>query len=177
MPNKSVSCLAGKRSQAEQIIRHLTAAGFFPEDISLLFSESHGDPLVDSPADDSLDAHVGNCGLKLPEFGPFVAAGPILAGLCSTRASGISDSIAVTLIAMGFPEIEAHRYEEKITAGDILIAIHAEDRGDANDIEEIFRQSGAHDMCLTSMWAPKIFSAPLTALFHPATHELSSQAA
>jgi hypothetical protein len=60
------------------------------------------------------------------------------------------------LIGLGIPEIEAKRYEEKLKAGNYLIAVHPRNDEEEDRAEEIFENAGAEDITTSSMSsAPK----------------------
>jgi hypothetical protein len=49
--------------------------------------------------------------LAIPGLGPFIAAGPIMAGLAGLGVDGAIGGLIGALIGMGMPEYEAKRYE------------------------------------------------------------------
>jgi hypothetical protein len=56
----------------------------------------------------------------------------------------------------GIPEIEAKRYEEKLKAGNYLIAVHTRDGDEEDRAKEIFKDARAEDITTSSMSsAPK----------------------
>ena len=47
---------------------------------------------------------------------------------------------------MGIPEMEAKLYEGKIKAGNVLIAVHTDDRDEMAKAERVFTAAGATDI-------------------------------
>lgn len=67
--------------------------------------------------------------LAIPGIGPVVAAGPIIAGLTGAAAGAGVGGLAGALIGMGIPEEEAHRYNDYVNEGKILVLVDRENRG------------------------------------------------
>ena len=94
----------------------------------------------------ALGALLGIGALSIPGAGALLAAGPILAALSGAAAGAALGGVAGAVVGMGIPEIEAKRYEGKIAGGNILIAVHVEDR-DRRDIAlSVLQRGGAHDV-------------------------------
>jgi hypothetical protein len=51
---------------------------------------------------------------------------------------------------MGIPEYEAKQYEGKIKEGNILIAVHTENRDERTLAKDIFERAGAEDISSTA---------------------------
>jgi hypothetical protein len=51
------------------------------------------------------------------------------------------------LIGMGIPEADARRYEGRVKTGNVLISVHTDDPGDLARARDIFKQTGAQDIC------------------------------
>jgi hypothetical protein len=85
--------------------------------------------------------------LAIPGVGPFLAAGPIFAALTGAAVGATAGGIAGALIGMGIPESEARHYEGRITSGNVLISVHSENPGDLASARNIFKQTGAKDIC------------------------------
>jgi len=51
---------------------------------------------------------------RFPGLGPFIAAGPIMAGLAGLGVGGAVGGVTGALIGMGIPEFEAKRYEGRL---------------------------------------------------------------
>ncbi len=167
MSKKSVFCIATSRSQADQIVDQLKAANFSNNDISALFADkttSHDfahEKNTKAPEGAVTGAGTGGVlggalgwiagigALAIPGFGPFIAAGPIMAALSGAAIGATVGGIAGGLIGMGIPEIEAKRYEGKLQEGNILISVHTENGEEITCAEDIFTHAGAEDICTT----------------------------
>lgn len=88
--------------------------------------------------------------LAIPGIGPFVAAGPILAGLAGAGIGGAVGGIAGALVGMGIPEYEAKRFETAVKEGGLLLSVHAGEGDWVSRAKDILRQCGAHDISSTS---------------------------
>jgi hypothetical protein len=164
---KSIFCIIDSRSQAELIVSRLRTAGFSDNDISVIFPDK--DTTRDfaheknTKAPEGIATGAGTGGvvgaalgwlagagaLAIPGAGPFIAAGPILAALSGAAVGATVGGISGGLIGMGFPELEAKRYEGKIKAGNILLSVHAENSDELKTAEKIFKDAGATDICTT----------------------------
>jgi hypothetical protein len=167
MSKKSVFCIATSRDQADRIVDRLKTSGFFSNDISALFADMHTSHDFahekNTKAPEGAIAGAGTGGaiggalgwiagigaLAIPGFGPFIAAGPIMAALSGAAIGATVGGIAGGLIGMGIPEIEAKRYEGKLKEGNILISVHTENSDQIELAEDIFAESGAQDICTT----------------------------
>src|SRR6202165_346222 len=120
----------------------LITAGFPASDISVLLPESLGGPRdmgteKETKAPEGTAAGVtaggvigGTLGvlagvgmLAIPGLGPFIAAGPIMAGLAGLGVGGAVGGVTGALIGFGIPEFEAKRYEGRLKKGGILLSV------------------------------------------------------
>src|ERR1017187_3651883 len=165
---KAVMCIVQNRSKAESIVGQLQQAGFSNSDISVLFPNKEGTKDFahehNTKAPEGAVAGVGAGGvlggtlgllagigaLAIPGFGPFIAAGPLLAALSGAAAGATVGGIAGALVGMGIPEIEAKRYEGKIKGGNLLISVHTETSEQQKRAEEIFKAAKADYICSTT---------------------------
>jgi len=167
MSKKCVFCTTTSRDQADQIVDHLKTESFSNDDISVLFPDkttsrdfTH-EKNTKAPEGAAAGAGPGGVGviggalgwiagigaLVIPGVGSFSAAGPIAGALSRAAVGAAVGSIAGGLIGLGIPELEARRYEGKVKAGNILIAVHTDDAGDIARARDIFKQGGAQDTC------------------------------
>jgi len=166
--NRVVIGIVDAEIQAENIVQKLGQAGFATSDISAIFPDRHGtkDFAHQHNTKAPEGAVVGVTGggvlggalgllagigaLAIPGFGPFIAAGPLMAALSGAAAGAAVGGIAGALIGLGIPEIEAKKYEGKLRGGNILIAAHVDSSDQETRAKEIFRREGAHDISSTS---------------------------
>lgn len=115
--------------------------------------------------------------LAIPGFGPFIAAGPIMAALSGAAIGATAGGVAGGLIGMGIPEIEAKRYEGKLQDGNILISVHTEDADEITRAEDIFTHAGAEDICTTDEAATPNNSSDTVHIPYPTESVAGSRAA
>jgi hypothetical protein len=164
---KAVFGIVKTEIQAINIANQLQAAGFSPNDISVLFPDRTGtrdfahEQHTKAPEGAAAGAGtgavlggalgwmVGIGSLAIPGLGPFIAAGPIMAALAGAGAGAAAGGLAGALIGMGIPELEAKQYEGKIKNGNILLSVHAEDGKQVTRAKEILKNGGAEDISYT----------------------------
>jgi hypothetical protein len=164
MSKTSVFCIATSRTQAEQIVDRLKAAGFSNNDISGLlpdttgtrdFAHQKGTKAPEGAATGAGSGAVvggalgwlaGIGALAIPGVGPFIAAGPIVAALSGAAVGGAVGGLTGALIGMGIPEYEAKRYEGRLKKGNILISVHTDDSDEVKAAKEIFEEADAEDI-------------------------------
>jgi hypothetical protein len=156
------------REEAERIVNELHRTGFASSAISVLFPNSQdtkGFALENSTKapegavagagaggvlGGALGVLVGIGALAIPGLGPFIAAGPLLAGLSGIAAGMTVGGLAGALVGLGIPEIEAKAYEGRLRDGNMLIAAHASTPDLEKRAKVIFTRSKAHDVSTTS---------------------------
>ena len=164
MARKSVFCIAQNDAQATEIVQKLKAAGFQPDDISVLFPDKQGtrdfahSQQTKAPEGAATGAGTGGIlggalgwlvgigALAIPGVGPFIAAGPIMAALSGVAVGAAVGGITGALVGMGIPEYEAKRYEGKIRSGNILISVHSDSSKNFDKARTIFEKAGADDI-------------------------------
>ncbi len=162
--SKAVFCLTKTQAQAEQIIEQLKTAGFYNNDVSVLFPDKQGtrdfahEKNTKAPEGAAAGAGTGGAiggvlgwlagigALAIPGVGPFSAAGPAVADLSGAEIGATVGGISGALIGMGVPEYEAKRYEGKIKEGNLLISVHTEDSEQVKLAKRIFERNGATDI-------------------------------
>jgi len=161
---QAVICLVKTFSQADTLIGLLKDAGFGNSDISVLMPdealtrdlgyEKHSKAPEGATTGIASGALIGGAigvlagvgALAIPGLGPFIAAGPIMAGLSGAAVGGTVGGIAGGLIGLGVPEYEAKQYEGKLQEGNLLISVHTENAELARSAAQICHDSGAHDI-------------------------------
>jgi hypothetical protein len=87
--------------------------------------------------------------LAIPGLGPFIAAGPIMAGLAGLGVGGAVGGVTGALIGMGIPEFEAKRYESRLKNGGILLSVHCDTGEEIKRAKELLERTGAQDVSST----------------------------
>lgn len=168
MSHKSVYAIATSEDQAVRIVDTLTRAGFSSNAISVLFPDketshefSH-EKNTKAPEGAVTGATTGGVlggaigllagigALAIPGVGPLIAAGPLLAALSGAAAGATVGGIAGGLIGLGIPELEAKRYENRISEGNILISVHATTDDDVDLAKGLMQEAGAEDISVSS---------------------------
>jgi len=152
------------RSQAENCVDNLMAAGFRSDDISLLAPDEKvthelaTEKNTKAPEAATTGAATGGAiggtlgllagigALAIPGLGPFIAAGPIMGALAGAGAGAAAGGIIGALVGMGIPEYEAKRYEGRVKEGGILLSVHCDDSDWASRAKDILERSGAEDV-------------------------------
>ena len=151
-------------SHAERAVDTLVQAGFGNSDISVLLPDHRGTRDFahekDTKAPEGTTAGVtaggvigGTLGvlagigaLAIPGIGPFIAAGPIMAGLAGLGVGGAVGGLIGALVGMGIPEYEAKRYEGRLKSGGVLLSVHCDTSDEITDAKRILEQTGAKDI-------------------------------
>src|SRR5271155_1124654 len=87
--------------------------------------------------------------LAIPGLGPFIAAGPIMAGLAGLGVGGAVGGVTGALVGMGIPEFEAKRYEGRLKTGGILLSVHCDTSDEITRAKEALKSTGAEDVSST----------------------------
>jgi hypothetical protein len=156
------------RTAVENATESLVRAAFPAADISVLLPESLGGP-KDMGTEKATKAPEGTAAgvttggviggalgvlagvglLAIPGLGPFIAAGPIMAGLAGLGVGGAVGGVTGALIGMGIPEFEAKRYEGRLKSGGILLSVHCDTSEEINRAKEVMKNTGAEDISST----------------------------
>ena len=123
--NKAVLGIYKTRSEVESAVEALKTEGFATSDISVLLPEVHGSSefahikATKAPEGAATGAGTGAAiggtlgllagigALAIPGFGPFIAAGPIMAALAGAGVGGVVGGVGGALVGLGIPEYEA----------------------------------------------------------------------
>ena len=169
MAKTQVFCIAKSRSQAEDIINRLQSSGFPTSEISVLMPDTQGKhdigpvKATKAPEGTATGATAGGVtggvigllagigALAIPGVGPLIAAGPIVATLTGVGVGGAAGGIVGGLIGLGIPEIEAKRYDQKLRAGNYVVAVGVRNDDEEDRAEDIFKNAGAEDVTTSSM--------------------------
>src|SRR6202046_32401 len=167
--NKKVAVFGiySTRAAVENAASALASGGFPVADISVLLPESLGakdmgtEKATKAPEGAAAGATTGGIiggalgvlagvgMLAIPGLGPFIAAGPIMAGLAGLGVGGAVGGFTGALIGMGIPEYEAKRYEGRIKEGGILLSVHCDTSDQVKRAKEVMKVAGADDISST----------------------------
>jgi len=156
------------RVAVENAADSLVRSGFLTSDISVLLPESLGGP-KDMGTEKATKAPEGTAAgvaaggviggtlgllagiglLAIPGLGPFIAAGPIMAGLAGLGVGGAVGGVTGALIGVGIPEFEAKRYEGRLQKGGILLSVHCDTAEEIKRAKEVLKVTGAEDVSST----------------------------
>jgi hypothetical protein len=154
-------------ASVESGVQALQTAGFRNEDISVLMPENVGskdfahEKGTKAPEGAATGAGAGavvggvlgvlaGIGLlAIPGLGPFIAAGPIMAGLAGLGVGGAVGGLTGALIGLGIPEYVAKRYEGRVKEGGILLSVHSDSSEWTKRAKEILERTGAQDISST----------------------------
>lgn len=160
----SVFCIASSETQANDIVSRLRLEGFSSNDISVLFPDKSSTrdfahekntkapegAMVGAGSGGVIGGAIGLLAgvglLAIPGLGPFIAAGPIMAGLSGMAVGATVGGVGGALIGLGMPEIEAKRYENKVKDGNILISAHAQNSDEIKVAKRVFKDANASDI-------------------------------
>jgi hypothetical protein len=156
------------RVAVENATDSLVKAGFPTSDISVLLPESLGgakdmgtEKATKAPEGAAAGVTAGGviggtlgvlAGiglLAIPGLGPFIAAGPIMAGLAGLGVGGAVGGFTGALIGMGIPEFEAKRYEGRLQKGEILLSVHCDTAEQIKRAKDVLKLAGGEDITST----------------------------
>ena len=166
MAGKNTSVFGIYRSvdAAEAAVDALLSAGFSNGDISVLLPGTRSSREFahqkDTKAPEGTAAGVtaggvigGTLGvlagvgaLAMPGLGPFIAAGPIVAGLAGLGVGGAVGGLVGALIGMGIPEYEAKRYEGRVRGGGTLLSVHCDTAKQVKAAKLLLKETDAQDI-------------------------------
>lgn len=165
--NTAVFGICRNVDQLERVVDELKLAGFRNDDISVLFPDNKGtrdfahEKNTKAPegvatgggagilVGGTLGWLAGIGALAIPGFGPFIAAGPIMAALAGAGVGGAVGGLTGGLIGMGIPEFEAKRYEGMIKSGGMLLSVHSDNSDWTAKAKKILERNQVGDIAST----------------------------
>lgn len=166
--SKAVFGIYKDRLETERAVSALKFEGFNTSDISVLlpdiagsqrFAHEKGTKAPEGAATGAgtgaviggtLGLLAGIGALAIPGFGPFIAAGPIMAALAGVGVGGTVGGLGGALIGFGIPEYEAKRYEGFVKDGGILLSVHVDSHDRILVAKRILENTGARDIAVSS---------------------------
>jgi hypothetical protein len=165
--NTAVFGIYATADQAERAVDTLIAAGFASPDISVLLPDTRTtkdfahEKNTKAPEGTTTGATAGGViggtlgvlagvgALAIPGVGPFIAAGPIMAGLAGLGVGGAVGGLVGALVGMGIPEYEAKRYEGHVKNGGTLLSVHCDTSAEISRAKDMLKSTGATDISST----------------------------
>jgi hypothetical protein len=162
--NTAVFGIYSSGEHAERAVDTLIAAGFPSENISVLLPDTRSTKEfahvkeTKAPEGTAAGATTGGViggtlgvlagvgALAIPGVGPFIAAGPIMAGLAGLGVGGAVGGLVGALVGMGIPEYEAKRYEGQVKNGGTLLSVHCDTSAQVSRAKELLKSTGAEDV-------------------------------
>jgi hypothetical protein len=153
---------------AERAVDTLIAAGYASSDISVLLPDTRStkefahEKATKAPEGTAAGVTAGGViggtvgvlagvgALAIPGLGPFIAAGPIMAGLAGLGVGGALGGLVGALVGMGIPEYEAKRYEGFVKDGGTLLSVHCDTSDQVASAKDMLKSTGATDISSTS---------------------------
>ena len=162
--NKAVFGIYNSTVSAERAVDTLLRAGFTNNDVSVLLPDDQSTREFahkkDTKAPEGTTTGVAAGGIiggtlgvlagigaiAIPGVGPFIAAGPIMAGLAGLGVGGAVGGLVGALVGMGIPEYEAKRYEGRLKKGGVLLSVHCNTSDEIKHAKEMLEATGAEDI-------------------------------
>ena len=166
--NTAVFGIFKSSSEAERAVDTLISAGYPSSDISVLLPDTASTRefahAKDTKAPEGTTVGVTTGGviggtlgvlagigvLAIPGIGPFIAAGPIMAGLAGLGLGGAVGGLVGALVGMGIPEYEAKRYEGRVKGGGTLLSVHCDTAQQITRAKDLLKGVGAEDIASTT---------------------------
>ena len=88
----------------------------------------------------------GLTAVAVPGLGTFLIGGPLLAtwGISGGILGGLAGGLVGALVDLGIPEETAKAYEERIRAGEVLVAVHTEHENE-DTVQDALTRKGASE--------------------------------
>jgi hypothetical protein len=162
--NTSVMGIYPDRTTVSDAINVLQKTGYRATDISVLSSDNQGSKdfgleqrtraLAGAAAGAAVGAIAGAAlawlastqNLAIPNLGPLVAAGPVLAALAGAGAGGALGWVVGLLAGVCLPEYVAKRYAGRIRRGGILMSVHCDSREWCDRAKRALKNTGARNI-------------------------------
>ncbi len=165
--NTAVFGIFKTTAQAERAVDDLIADGYSNNAISVLLPDTNSTRQFahekDTKAPEgtavgvttggviggTLGVLAGIGALAIPGLGPFIAAGPIMAGLAGLGVGGAVGGLVGALVGMGIPEYEAKRYEGQVKDGGSLLSVHCDTSEQITRAKDLLKRAGGSDIAST----------------------------
>jgi len=159
MSETTLFCTARSRARTQTILVRLNLAGFLYADMSVLKAGNdfnQGQAFMKGGL-----VHGGRCSgvfgllssigsLDIPGMGSLAAAGPIMMAPRGATIRVGTGGIFGRLIWVGIPEDDARIYENKLKAGDYVIAVQTRNEEEFSRAREILESEGALNISMAN---------------------------
>ncbi len=142
-------------NHAEQALSGLQAAGFTPEQVSVVAHDKrdvqqlaeHSDMAGEGAATGAVTGGmlgglagflIGISALVIPGIGPIVGTGIIVSTLAGAGIGAAAGGLVGALTGQGVPEEDAREYESHVRQGSILLTVHALSPEEERHAREVF---------------------------------------
>ena len=158
----TVFCLASTEPEANAILQQLRNLGFAPADISVVLPKGAETKNLFMKEDAIRGAETGGVvggilgwlaglsALTIPGIGAFLVAGPLVSAFGGAVAGGVVGGLAGGSGGihplMRLPHEDRRHIEDRLRAGDILIAVHSDDLSIRERAAEAFQTAGAEEI-------------------------------
>jgi len=154
--SRRVFAIITNQDQLHEVINRLDRNGFRRNDLSVILPEQRSFPPlaqegVEQPTPEKEADFISNMAalgeVAVPGFGSLLMTAPLLGSLNAVRRT---TNLVESLIADGIGERQAKQYDARLVAGDILIAVQADDAAWIHKATRVLRDSGARDPSLSA---------------------------
>jgi len=162
----TVAGVFNNQSDAQQALNELKAAGFSPDQISVVAKDTREtQSMVESSDMDGAETTgagtgallggvtggiagwlVGIGALAIPGIGPIVAAGALATTLGGAAIGAAAGGLIGALVGAGIPEEDARVYETHVRDGRILITAQATTTAESQSARDAFDRFGGADV-------------------------------
>ncbi len=148
--------------QAERALNGLKAAGFPPEQVSVVAKDradtqqlAEHEMTGEGPTSGAVAGGilgglagfvVGISAMVVPGIGPIVGAGILLSTLAGAGIGAATGGLIGALMGHGVPEEDARGYEAHVDAGRILLTVHGTDGAEAAQARAVFDANQGQDV-------------------------------
>jgi len=148
-----IGALFPDREHADQAIRDLREHGFEDSDLGLVVRRPETEMPADqsdAPAEDAAKGAIGGgvigglvgagLALTVPGIGPLLAAGVFAAAATGVGIGAVGGGLIGLLTGMGYEESEAHRLQDGLDQGRVVVSVNALNR--TQEAREILARDG-----------------------------------
>lgn len=176
MTKRTVLGILETKSDAEKVLVALEGAGFSSHDDASVIvtsdersSAARDGALAGGLIGGALGLLAGVGAIAIPGVGLVIVAGPVLEALGGAALGATVGSLAGALTAMGLPAASAQAYESALSAGKVVVAVHADTDVHVETVRKLLVQYGAESVAVAAdTWAPSLDDQP-TVPYYPQT--------